>query len=784
MATLSPQDNGYEQRWPRINSVVKRMLNMENVSKAEWQDMFTDVFQIVVWQEDAGTNKIRESLTKTIEEYITNVRQEVMQNQDESSLLKAYIVQWSKFSDRSNYLPLPFNPLEGRLSGKHPPSDYNKRLNQESSIRGVMLEKWNDIIYEAIKQRLLDSAIKLIQSERSGQVIDSALVIGIRDSCVTLSSNRGNDKPIYVEHLEQAYIEGTKNFYRPRIAEYVQEQGIRNYTVYAQQKLIEEEARAKRYLETRAEYGSVAKLMTACVEIFVFEYMDQLLAEVPKLLREEDTSQLRLCYELIHRAPDGSQPLLSLFEQYIHQMGLEDIRANAETMLKDADKYVCRLLDLYNRFSRIVEEAFNNDPLLLSSRDKAYQEIVNNTEVFTTSIPSSVRSDVRRLESRCPELLASYCDLLLRKSPINRRLTSDEIESRLKSVLLVLKYVNSKDIFMRVYKSHLMRRLILETSADNEMEEMMVDRLRAVGMPAEQVNKLGRMFQDIKLSHDLTVALKEYIANQPSNYSTSVNPSLDIMNILILSSGSWLLRSDQKTPISLPVELEDFLPQIEDFYRQKHQGRSLVWQHHLSHGVLYFCSNRGKFELELTTFQIVVLYAWNRRFDQRLQLDSLLTATGLQESELRRTLWSLSEHPKMEQQIILYSPKVKSDKEFDGSTQFWINMDFSNIKAGKAQSRRRFNLIGRLQLTQDSSNEQESMAIVELRQLRAQEGVIKIMKTRKRLNFNELYKELVDLLRYQFVPSKRLIKEVLEWLIEKQYIARNDADMNTFTYLT
>lgn len=31
---------------------------------------------------------------------------------------------------------------------------------------------------------------------------------------------------------------------------------------------------------------------------------------------------------------------------------------------------------------------------------------------------------------------------------------------------------------MRVYKSHLMRRLILETSADNEMEEMMVDRLR------------------------------------------------------------------------------------------------------------------------------------------------------------------------------------------------------------------------------------------------------------------------------------------------------------------
>uniref|UniRef100_A0A183A179 Cullin-5 n=1 Tax=Echinostoma caproni TaxID=27848 RepID=A0A183A179_9TREM len=115
-----------------------------------------------------------------------------------------------------------------------------------------------------------------------------------------------------------------------------------------------------------------------------------LLAEVPKLLREEDTVSLRRFYELIRRGPDGFHALLPLFEQYIKQTGLEDIRVNAETMLKDADKYVCRLLDLYFRFSRVVEEAFNNDPLLLSSRDKAYQEIVNNTSVLTTDVPTSV----------------------------------------------------------------------------------------------------------------------------------------------------------------------------------------------------------------------------------------------------------------------------------------------------------------------------------------------------------------------------------------------------------
>ncbi len=88
------------------------------------------------------------------------------------------------------------------------------------------------------------------------------------------------------------------------------------------------------------------------------------------------------------------------------------------------------------------------------------------------------RGAVKRPESRCPNLLAAFCDLLLRKSPTSRRLSSDEILARLKKVLLVLKYVNSKDLFMEAHKAHLMRRLILETSADSDLEELMVDQLR------------------------------------------------------------------------------------------------------------------------------------------------------------------------------------------------------------------------------------------------------------------------------------------------------------------
>jgi len=69
--------------------------------------------------------------------------------------------------------------------------------------------------------------------------------------------------------------------------------------------------------------------------------------------------------------------------------------------------------------------------------------------------------------------------------------------------------VQNKDVFMRYHKAHLTRRLILDASADSEKEENMVEWLREVGMPADYVNKLGRMFQDIKVSEDLNSQFKE-----------------------------------------------------------------------------------------------------------------------------------------------------------------------------------------------------------------------------------------------------------------------------------
>lgn len=46
-------------------------------------------------------------------------------------------------------------------------------------------------------------------------------------------------------------------------------------------------------------------------------------------------------------------------------------------------------------------------------------------------------------ESKCPELLANYCDMLLRKTPLSKKLTSEEIELKLKEVVsLISKHIS------------------------------------------------------------------------------------------------------------------------------------------------------------------------------------------------------------------------------------------------------------------------------------------------------------------------------------------------------
>ena len=54
---------------------------------------------------------------------------------------------------------------------------------------------------------------------------------------------------------------------------------------------------------------------------------------------------------------------------------------------KDSEKYVEELLSLFNRFSKLVDEAFHDDPRFLTARDKVGKEATSNSKpLFDQSV--------------------------------------------------------------------------------------------------------------------------------------------------------------------------------------------------------------------------------------------------------------------------------------------------------------------------------------------------------------------------------------------------------------
>ncbi|GIY54436.1 cullin-5 [Caerostris extrusa] len=470
---------------------------------------------------------------------------------------------------------------------------------------------------------------------------------------------------------------------------------------YADQKLKEEEQMGLKYLEPCP--GSIQALNECCAQCLINAFKEPILAECSGYIRNNETERLKTMFKIMDHVPEGIPSMQKDLEQHIIQQGQAVTFFKAAQDITNCVKHSEQLLDLFAKYNKLVKEAFNDDPRFLTSRDKVFAQIANDTSSYCLELFSKWQSvgNETQPESCYAILLSHYCDLLLKKTSVSKKLTSDEIESRLKNVILVLKYIQNKDVFMKHYKFHLTRRLILESSVDNEKEENMVEWLRDIFMPPEYVDKLYRMVQDIKVSEDL---------NQQFKNSHIHKGTFADMNIKILNSFAWA-GGTQGVQVSLPLELEQFIPELEDYYNQKHNCRKLLWNHHMSNGTIAFSNKAGKFDLDVTTFQIAVLFAWNERPYDRISFEDLRLATKLPGAELRRTLWSLVNFPKLKSQVLLYGPEVKTPKEFGDSTQFWINQEFSVMENNKLQNRRKLNLVDRLQLyTEKSTEDSESIA--------------------------------------------------------------------------
>ncbi|CAF4596024.1 unnamed protein product [Rotaria sp. Silwood2] len=192
--------------------------------------------------------------------------------------------------------------------------------------------------------------------------------------------------------------------------------------------------------------------------------------------------------------------------------------------------YVETIFNIHTKFFKIAKEHYTSENNFTAALDQACHKFINNNAV-TKAAGKTAKS---------PELLARYCDGLLRKGKM------------------------------------LAKRLVGQLSASNNDEESMISKLKqACGVA--YTSKLQRMFQDIGVSKNLIDQYRTYCEN---------NKLDDIVDfsVMVLSSNSWPFST--LLNVVLPIELKRTFESFTKYYTQQHNGRTLIWLYQHSQGDL------------------------------------------------------------------------------------------------------------------------------------------------------------------------------------------------------
>ncbi|KAK3750420.1 hypothetical protein QZH41_016979, partial [Actinostola sp. cb2023] len=711
--SLKPRVVDFSVTWSKILETIKAVLTLDKIPRPVWNDRFSDVYALCVAFPEPLGERLYGEVKNFLEEHVKKLYEAV--STPSVDLLREYHHHWMQYSQGSTYMNLLFGYLNQHL--KKQKQDYVEispytvvPFNHEAiNIGPLALNIWKSTMIEPLKDSIVQHLLIEIKKDRDGEGANQNVVHDTIKSFVGVQEYQTKGAlSLYERVFEKEMLKETGEYYRREAADLMAENACSVYIQKVDLRIQEEDLRVRKFLHP----VSYSRVIRECEAKMVEDYIPYLQAECRQMVREEKTTDLSRMYKLLKHIPRGLHVMVTELEQHVTETGLGKIKSvNFES---GPFQYVDVMLDVHSKFTSLINSTFQGDSAFHAALDKACTTIVN------------YRHDPRR-PSKSPELLAKYCDLVLKKSTKN--LTDAELDEKLSEVIIIFKYIDDKDIFQKFYSKMLAKRLIHNLSVSMDAEEAMISRLKyACGY--EYTNRLHRMFTDMSISSDLNSSFSDFLSL--SNVDLGISFSL-----LVLQSGAWPLGQTSVSPITIPQELLKSVQmvsimstviygegQFEQFYNGKFNGRKLTWLQHLSNGEIKVNSFKRPLILTVSTYQMVVLLLFNEQTN--ISYSDIEAQTQLIDKELVRIMQSLID-------VKLLG---KSEEEELSNCTFWINMNFTS-------KRTKLKITSAVQREAPQESEQTLVSVDEDRKMYLQAAIVRIMKSRKVLKHNSLMQEVV-----------------------------------------
>ncbi|KAI9009083.1 Cullin [Hyaloraphidium curvatum] len=722
-----------------------------------------------------GANLMGADLYNNLKEYLRKhllgLRDESVRFSDEA-LLSFYTQRWNKYTLAS----MVVHHLFGYLNRHWVKREIDEGHKTIYEVYTLSLVSWRDHLFMSVQGNVMNAVLKLVERQRNGETIDTSLVKCVVDSFVALGLDENDSKKttldVYKTHFETPFIQATEAYYKAESEKFISENSIPDYMKKAEARLAEEESRVQMYLHTSTN----KPLMTTCETVLIKNHTGPIQEEFQNLLDQDKVEDLQRMYALLNRVPEGLEPLRTRFEAHVRRQGLaavERVEASAGAAAAaekaagkkaegeegegegaaaadggvDPAAYVDALLGVHRKYSELVQTAFKNEAGFVASLDKACREFVNRNKVCKSN------------SSKSPELLAKFCDTLLRKS--SKVAEETAVEDVLNNIMTVFKYVEDKDVFQKFYSKMLAKRLVNATSASDDAEASMITKLKeACGF--EYTGKLQRMFTDMSISKDLNDSFRTQMEQNHDK-----DELLDF-NILVLGTASWPLQAPS-SGFNIPDDMIKTFERFQNFYSQKHSGRKLNWLFQLSKGELKTSYLRGmkvQPTFTVSTYQMGILLQYNK--DTSYTWDELVQSTGLSPEVLQGQLGIL-----LKAKVLLLAGEGQLG---EAGSKYELNHDFKSKKL-------RINLNMPVKSEVKAESEDTHKNVEEDRKLLIQAAIVRIMKTRKALKHVTLMNEVIAQLQSRFKPKVADIKKCIDMLLEKEYIERTESQKDMYSYV-
>lgn len=242
------------------------------------------------------------------------------------------------------------------------------------------------------------------------------------------------------------------------------------------------------------------------------------------------------------------------------------------------------------------------------------------------------------------------------------------------------------------------------------------------------------------------------------------------MSVKVLTTGNWPNETKDSTlQVALPKEIQACITNFNKFYINKHTGRLLHWKINLGYADIRATlgENNQKYELQASTYQMCILLMFNTQ--HVISYQQMLQSTQIPEIELKCNLI-----PLLGMKLLNKNPNVK---EFQPSDTFALNLSFKHnlfkIRLPIAHAK------------ETKINEKSDVIekVDEDRRHMVEATIVKVMKTRRRLDHNSLITETTKILSQKFNPDPTMIKKRIESLIEREYMERDADDRRYYKYI-